>query len=100
MVARYDYAYSYDKANVIRASFRCYTAEMACEMTFVSSVVGSEHSGRNETGQDIRCSLISSCTTLDAIWLSGFGGTSTTSVEESNFHPSLAMYSSNSAPAL
>ena len=29
-----------------RASFKYYTAEMACEITFVSSVVGSEHGGR------------------------------------------------------
>ena len=26
-----------------------YTAEMACEMTFVSSVASSEHGGRGET---------------------------------------------------
>jgi hypothetical protein len=28
---------------------KVYTAEMACEMTFVSSVASSEHGGRGET---------------------------------------------------
>ena len=41
-----------DKANVIPRHLlvsNVYTAETACEMTFVSSVASSEHGGRGET---------------------------------------------------
>ena len=40
-----------------------------------------------------------SWTTVDSIWLSGFGGIETTPVEASRDHPSFSTYADNSSPA-
>ena len=75
-----------------------YTAEIACEITFVNSTSADEQSPSINRERILRGNLMSSWTTVDAIWLSGFCGSSITPVPVSNLQPSLAMYSSSSDP--
>src|SRR6266702_6018281 len=75
-----------------------YTAEIACEITFVNSTSMGEQSPSIKRERILRGNLISSWTTVEAIWLSGFCGTSITPVLVSDLQPSLATYSSSSDP--